>query len=213
MRWLLLLLCILPLRAETVAFLGDSLTAGYGLEESQAYPALIQAALRTQAPQWTVVNAGVSGDTTAGGLRRLPWLLKRRPDLVVVALGGNDGLRGVPPAETEANLRRIVQTVRAAGARCAIMGMQMPQNYGEDHRRAFAAVFPAVAASEQVPLLPFLLEGVAMDPALNQADRIHPTAEGQRRVAAHVLPFLLPLVGVGTAGSATRAGTAAGATP
>lgn len=173
-------------------FLGDSLTAGYGLSPDQAYPNLLEPRLRARG--WRVVNAGVSGDTSSGALRRLDWVLKGKSGLVFVCIGANDGLRGVPPEATEANLRRIVEKARAAGSRVVLAGISIPENYGRDYRARFEAIYPRVARDLKVPLLPFLLEGVAMDPALNQADGIHPNAEGQRRVAEHVWTFLRPYV-------------------
>ena len=175
--------------ARKIVFLGDSLTAGYGLEEDQAYPALIQARM----PSWTVANAGVSGDTSAGALRRVPWVLKAKPDVVFIAIGANDGLRGQPVDQLEANLRRIIAQVRAAGATAVLAGMRMPVNYGEDYRTAFAAVYPRVAEETRTPLMPFILESVAMKPELNQTDGIHPNAAGQKLVAAAVLAFLASL--------------------
>ncbi len=198
-RWVgvvVLLAAALRLPAETVAFLGDSLTAGYGLDESQAYPALIQDQLRLSAPQWNVINSGVSGDTSAGAVRRVTWVLKAKPTVVVVAIGANDGLRGLPVAQLEANLTLIIGAIMAAGVKPLLVGMQLPTNFGPDYRTDFAAVFPRVAAQTHVPLLPFLLAGVAMEPKLNQADGIHPNAEGQKRVAATVLAFLRPHLGL-----------------
>ena len=196
MRALLLLLVLsLGARGETVAILGDSLTAGYGLEESQAYPALVQQALRASHPQWTVINAGVSGDTSTGALRRIAWVLKAKPELVLIAIGANDGLRGQPLDQLEANLRAIIAKVAAAGSTPLLAGMRLPTNLGTDYRERFAAIYTRIAADTGTPLLPFLLEGVAMDPALNQADGIHPNAAGQERVAANVLDFMLPRLG------------------
>lgn len=172
--------------------LGDSLTAGLGLDESQAWPALLQARLDKELPGWKVVNAGVSGDTTAGGLQRLDWLLKAKPPAAFVCLGGNDGLRGVAVAETEANLKAIVRKLKSAGASVHLGGMDLPTNLGESYRRDFRAVYPRVAKATAVPLLGFMLEGVGGLPAMNQADGIHPTAEGQARVAANVGAFLIP---------------------
>ncbi len=175
--------------AERVVFLGDSLTAGYGLEEAQAYPALIQA----RAPTWTVTNAGVSGDTSAGALRRLPWVLKAKPTIVFIAIGANDGLRGLPTEQLERNLSAIVAQVVAAGAKPILAGMRLPANYGEEYRTRFAAVYPAVATAAKIPVMPFLLEGVAMVPSLNQSDTVHPNAVGQLLVADHVLAFMKSL--------------------
>lgn len=176
--------------APLVVFLGDSLTAGLGLDEEHAYPAVIGRRLAAAGTPIRVVNAGVSGDTTAGGLRRLGWLLRQQPDVVVVSLGGNDGLRALDVEMSEENLRQIVVQARAAGARVLLTGMLVPPNYGPDYAERFRGIYPRLAAELDVPLVPFLLEGVAADPALNQGDGIHPTAEGQERVADVVLPYL-----------------------
>jgi acyl-CoA thioesterase-1 len=180
--------------APLVIFLGDSLTAGLGLDEAEAYPALLGGLLARAGEPVRVLNAGVSGDTTAGGLRRLPWLLGQHPAVVVVSLGGNDGLRGTPLAEIEANLRQIVRRSQAAGARVLLAGMQMPPNYGPEYAGGFAAIYPRLARELGVPLVPFLLAGVGGDPALNQADGIHPTARGDEIVAGNVLPYLRRLL-------------------
>ncbi|HEY0515421.1 MAG TPA: arylesterase [Thermoanaerobaculia bacterium] len=172
-----------------VVFLGDSLTAGLGVDESQAYPALLDRQLREEGKPVRVINAGVSGDTTAGGLSRLGWLLDQHPDLVVVALGANDGLRALPLAEVETNLREIVRRSRAAGARVLLLGMRIPPNYGP-YADQFAALYPKLAKELNVPLVPFLLEGVGGVRSLNQADGLHPTAQGQEIVAKTVRPYL-----------------------
>jgi acyl-CoA thioesterase-1 len=189
--------CPRGLEAATIVCLGDSITAGLGLSEEEAYPALVQALARQDGLDWRLVNAGVSGDTTAGGLRRIDWLVKGSPDLVLVALGANDGLRGLPVAVSKANLLAIIDRLRAAKVQVALAGMFLPMNYGEDYRTAFAAIFPALAAENRIPLLPFLLEGVGGKPELNQADGIHPTAAGQRLIAAHVYAFLRSALAVG----------------
>ena len=168
--------------------LGDSLTAGYGLSEDKAYPALLPASL----PGWTVVNAGVSGDTTAGGLKRLDWALRSQPDAVLVALGANDGLRAVPVEATEANLRAILQKIKASGAKAYLAGMDLPTNLGDAYRDQFKAVFKRVAKAEKVETLNFLLAGVGGHPELNQSDGMHPTEAGQVIVAATVTAFLKP---------------------
>lgn len=178
----------------TVVFLGDSLTAGFGLDADQAFPALIETELAAAGKPVRVINAGVSGDTTAGGLARLDWLLRQQPNILVVGLGGNDGLRGLDLAASEANLREIVSRGKKAGCRVLLLGMLIPPNYGGDYTRAFAAIYPRVAQGEGVALVPFLLEGVGGDPKLNQADGIHPTAEGHRIVARTVLQALDPLL-------------------
>ena len=177
-----------------VVFLGDSLTAGYGLEASQAFPALLAERLANEGLAVEVVNAGVSGDTTAGGLSRVDWLLRQRPDVLVVGLGGNDGLRGASVAASEQNLRDIVARAQAAGADVLLLGMLIPPNYGVEYTSAFRDLYPRVAKELAVPLVPFLLEGVGGDPRLNQGDGIHPTAEGHRILADNVLPYLRPLV-------------------
>lgn len=183
-----------PTAPPLVIFLGDSLTAGLGLPADEAYPALLARQVPADGIPVRVLNAGVSGDTTAGGLRRLPWLLAQHPVVVVVGLGGNDGLRGTQVAETEANLRRIVAEVRRNGARVLLLGMQIPPNYGPDYTAAFAAIYPRIAHDLHVPLVPFLLAGVGGVPGLNQPDGIHPTAAGQRKVAANVKPYLEDLL-------------------
>jgi acyl-CoA thioesterase-1 len=179
---------------ETIAVLGDSLTAGFGVAPDEAYPALVQERLRREGYDYRVVNAGVSGDTTAGGLRRVDWVLRSRPSIVVVALGGNDGLRGLSVAAMRANLEQIVERFRTAGAQVLLVGMRVPPNYGEAYGKAFAAAFPTVARKTGVPLMPFLLDGVAGDARLNQPDGIHPTAKGQAIMAEHLWPYLKPLL-------------------
>jgi acyl-CoA thioesterase I len=180
--------------AGVIVALGDSLTAGLGVAPDEAWPAVLQSRLESAGYAWRVVNAGVSGDTSAGALRRVDWVLRARPSVVVVAIGANDGLRGLSVAALQANLTAIVARLRAAGARVLLVGMRLPPNYGDEYARRFAAVFPAVARRTGVPLMPFLLEGVAAVPALNQADGIHPNAAGQRLLAAHVWTYLQRLV-------------------
>lgn len=181
---------------KTVLFYGDSITAGYGLDPDQAYPAIIQKKIEAAGLDWRVVNAGLSGETTAGGLRRLDWILRQRVDVFVLALGGNDGLRGVAPDVTRQNLQTIADRVRARypDAIVVIAGMQMPTSMGPEYTAAFRRIFPELAEANRAPLVPFLLEGVGGIPELNQPDLIHPTAEGQRRVAENVWPVLRPLL-------------------
>jgi len=181
-------------RGPLVIFLGDSLTAGLGLAEDQAYPSRVAARLAGRGTPIRAINAGVSGDTSAGGLARLDWLLGQHPDVVVLALGANDGLRGVALADTEKNLREIVRRCRAAGARVLLLGMQIPPNYGPDYAGGFRALYPRIAKEMDVPLVPFLLEGVGGVAELNQADGMHPTAEGQEKVADNVAPYLERMV-------------------
>ncbi|MFY9819907.1 MAG: arylesterase [Thermoanaerobaculia bacterium] len=179
-----------PQKLPVVVFLGDSLTAGLGLNEDQAYPALLGKKLREEGLPVRVINAGVSGDTTAGGLSRLSWLLNQHPDVVVVALGGNDGLRGLPVEEVDHNLREIVRRSQAAGSRVLLLGVRMPPNYGPEYTARFAAIYPKIAKDLNVDFLPFLLAGVGGIQNLNQMDGIHPTAAGQEIVAKNVLPEL-----------------------
>lgn len=173
-----------------VVYLGDSLTAGYGLDEAQAFPALVAARLTAEGTAQRTVNAGVSGDTTAAGLARIDWVLEQQPAVLVVGLGGNDGLRGLPLAETERNLREIVKKGQAAGARVILLGMKIPPSYGADYVAGFEALYPRLARELGVALVPFLLEGVAGKPELNLPDGIHPTAAGQQIVAATVAPYV-----------------------
>ena len=175
-------------------FLGDSLTAGYGLPAEESFPALLSRLLEDEGRKVRIVNAGVSGDTTAGGLRRLDWLLPQKPDVVVVGLGGNDGLRGLSVRETEENLRAIVVQAKATGARVLILGMKLPPNYGPEYTMRFERIYRVLAREERVSLVPFLLEGVGGDPTLNLPDGIHPNRRGQERVAGNVLPYLRDLL-------------------
>ena len=177
-----------------VVALGDSLTAGLGVAADEAFPARLQARLRAEGYDYRVVNAGVSGDTTAGGLRRVDWALRAHPDVVIVALGANDGLRGHSPQAIRANLEEIVARLQAAGVRVLLVGMRLPPNYGAEYTKEFEAVFPAVARRAKITLMPFLLDGVAADPRLNQADGIHPTAAGQQMIADRLWPYLRPLL-------------------
>lgn len=175
--------------------LGDSLSAGYGLETGKGWVDLLRARLAAQYPAWVVVNASISGDTTAGGLARLPALLARdKPAVVIIELGGNDALRGLSLADTQANLARMVRLCRQAGAQPLLVGMQIPPNYGPAYAQRFAAIFPAVARSEKVALVPFLLAGVVQHPNWFQADNIHPTAQAQPTMLANVWPHLQPLL-------------------
>lgn len=194
---LLALLLAAPLRAGEpvrVVAIGDSLTAGYGLSEAQAFPARLEERFAEEGLPFRAVNAGVSGDTSAGGLTRLDWVLSTEPDVVVVELGPNDGLRGLDLAMTERNLREIVRRTREAGARVLLVGLRIPPNYGPDYAGRFEALYPRLAEELDVPLVPFLLEGVGGVRDLNLGDGIHPTAEGQEVVAANVAPHLRPLV-------------------
>ena len=177
-----------------IVALGDSLTAGYGLSEEVSYPSFLQQRLRAAGYPHRVVNAGLSGDTTAGGVSRTDWLLRQFPEIVILALGGNDGLRGFPIEVTRKNLATIIEKVRATGARVLLAGMKLPSNYGRDYTRGFAAIFPELARQYDLPFLPFLLEGVALQGRLNQADGMHPNAEGSKVVAENVWRVLKPIL-------------------
>jgi acyl-CoA thioesterase-1 len=174
--------------------LGDSLTAGLGLSQDDAYPAQLQRRLDAAGDRFEVINAGVSGDTSAGGLSRLAWSLDGDVRILVVALGGNDGLRGLPPEEMKRNLGEIIRQARDRHIAVLLAGMEAPTNMGADYQRRFHAVFPALAREYQTAFLPFLLEGVAGRPELNQRDGIHPTAAGARIVADHLWRVLEPMV-------------------
>lgn len=183
---------------RTIVFFGDSLTAGLGLSDpgTQAYPALLQEKIDAAQLGWRVVNAGLSGETSAGGLRRIDWVLRQPIDLFVLALGGNDGLRGVSPDVTRQNLDQILERVRAKNpaAKLVLAGMQMPPSMGADYVRAFQDIFPAVAAKNRATLMPYLLEGVGGSRRLNQPDQIHPTAEGHEVIAETLWKSLRPLL-------------------
>jgi acyl-CoA thioesterase-1 len=168
--------------------LGDSLAAGYGLALEEAFPAQLEKALRQAGHNVAVINAGVSGDTTAGGLSRLDWALADKPHLVLVELGGNDALRGLPPEETRANLNAILERIEQAGAKTLLAGMQAPRNLGAQYTEAFNRIYPQLAQQHRIMLYPFFLDGVALDPALNQGDGIHPNARGVAVIVARILP-------------------------
>jgi acyl-CoA thioesterase-1 len=186
------------LAPKNILFYGDSLTAGYGLDDAstQAFPGLIQQKITAAALPYRVINAGLSGETTAGGLRRIDWVLRVPVDIFVLELGGNDGLRGLPPAVAATNLQAIIDRVRGKNptVKIIITGMQMPVSMGEDYRQKFAAIFPALAEANQATLLPFLLEGVGGEVELNLADGVHPNAAGHRLVAENLWKTLLPLL-------------------
>lgn len=184
---------------KTVVVLGDSLAAGYGVDPAQAYPALLQEKINAAGLPFTIVDAGVSGDTTADGLGRVDWLLQRKMDVLIVELGGNDGLRGIPTATIQANLQAIIDHARKKypEIKIVIAGMKMPGNLGPDYVDAFAKVFPEIAGKNRAALVPFLLEGVGGEASLNQPDGIHPTPEGHKIVAENVWKVLKPILDSG----------------
>jgi acyl-CoA thioesterase I len=185
-----------PACGGTILFLGDSLTAGLGLKSEQAYPALIQEKIREKKLPFDVINGGLSGDTTAGGLARLDWVLQKKIDVLVLALGANDGLRGLPIAQTKANLQSIIDRVKAKNPaiKIVIVGMQIPPNMGGEYGADFRTIFTDLAQANDAALVPFLLEGVAGHDDLNQEDHIHPTAAGQKILAENVWRVLDPVL-------------------
>jgi acyl-CoA thioesterase-1 len=191
------LVCQAQTSGTTIVAFGDSLTAGLGVAEAEAWPAVLERSLRAAGLDVRIVNAGVSGDTTAGGRARLAWSLAGpggRPDIVIVALGGNDALRGLATAQAQRNLDAILAELKQKSIRVLLAGMLAPPNFGREYGRAFAALYRDLAAKYNVPLYPFILDGVAADPALNQADGIHPTAQGQAIIAQRIEPYVRALL-------------------
>jgi acyl-CoA thioesterase-1 len=182
--------------SKIVAF-GDSLTAGFGVSSDESYPAQLEKQLHEHGFHYEVVNAGVSGETSAGGVRRIEWILKSQPTVVILELGVNDGLRGLSLQQTYTNLRIIIERLQDEGVMVILAGMRMPPNYGEAYTGEFFDMYERLAQELTLPLIPFLLEGVAAQPGLNQADGIHPTAEGYALVAQNVLHTLEPLLKAG----------------
>jgi len=176
-----------------VAF-GDSLTAGLGVSPEETYPARLQEKLLLSGYRYRVINAGVSGDTTAGGLRRVEWVLKSKPDVVILELGANDGLRGLNLAQTRANLEQIIQRLLASGAKVVLAGMKLPPNYGTDYTKAFQSMYADLAKRDDVQFIPFFLDGVAAKADYNQADGIHPTGAGYAVIVENIWPVLEPLL-------------------
>ncbi|MEW6164338.1 MAG: arylesterase [Pseudomonadota bacterium] len=181
--------------AETILLFGDSLSASYGIAVEKSWPALLKERLREEKFPHALINASISGETTAGGRSRLPAALRRhRPGIVMLALGANDGLRGLSAAATRDNLLAMTRAAKAAGARVLLVGMRLPPNYGPDYTRDFEAAFAAVAKQEKTALLPFLLEPIALDDAAYQPDRLHPTTAAQPKIRDHVWQALKPLL-------------------
>jgi len=183
-----------PAVAGTIVAVGDSLTAGYGLDETDAYPAQLERRLREAGNPWRVVNAGISGETSSGALSRMNWVLTLKPDIVVLVTGANDGLRGIDPKVTEKNLDEMVRILKERNVTVVLGGMKMVTNLGRAYTGAFSAVYPAVARRHDLILVPFFLEGVAGRADLNQDDGIHPTAEGYRIVVDTVFPFVVKAI-------------------
>ena len=173
-----------------LAILGDSLAAGYGVKPGQSVPARLEAALKAQGRNVTVINHGVSGDTTAGGLDRVDWMLADKPDIVMVELGANDALRGLDPAAAERNLDAIIAKLKTAGVTVWLAGMLAPRNFGPEYAQQFDGLYKRLAEKYNVPLYPFFLDGVAQDVALNQADGLHPNPKGVDIIVERLLPFV-----------------------
>ena len=179
---------------RTILALGDSLVAGYGLPEQDNFPAQLEAALAKKGIAARVINGGVSGDTSAGGLRRLGWLMAEKPEMVIVELGANDGLRGLDPARTFENIDAILTQTKKSGASILLTGMLAPPNLGREYAEEFNVVFPRLAEKHKVPFYPFFLDGVAADPALNQPDGMHPNAKGISVIVERILPQVLKVL-------------------
>jgi acyl-CoA thioesterase I len=178
-----------------IVAMGDSLTEGLGVDTADAYPAQLERKLRAGGYDVTVVNAGVSGETSSGALSRVDWVLRQQPDIVILATGGNDGLRGVAPSVTEKNIDQIVQKIQDSGAVVVLGGMEMVQNMGTQYTSDFRAIYPEIAKRHNLILMPFLLEGVSAHPELNQADTIHPTAAGYTIVVDNLYPYVVQAIG------------------
>lgn len=183
-----------PAYAGTIIAAGDSLTAGLGVKQEDAWPALLEKKLAENGHRWRVINAGISGETSSGMQARSKWLLAQHPDIVIVATGANDGLRGIPPQVIRENIAQTVRLLQAGRVTVVLAGQQIVQNLGEDYSREFAAIYPAVASGQRCILIPFLLEGVAGEQSLNQADTIHPNEKGHQVIAETVYPYLLQAI-------------------
>jgi acyl-CoA thioesterase-1 len=182
-------------RTPAILAFGDSITAGFGLPPEEAFPVQLEARLRDQGIAAHVVNAGVAGDTTAGGRARLDWALADKPDVVILELGANDALRGIDPPTVRANLEAMISRIQASGAKLLLTGMLAPPNWGEDYRRDFDRIYPELAQAHGVALYPFLLDGVAMDARLNQPDGLHPNERGVAVLVDHIAPLVARLIG------------------
>ncbi len=192
MQYLLLILIsfAFELKAETILFLGDSLTEGYQLSREEAYPAIIERTLKKENKDIKVINGGVSGATSASGLKRLDWYLRAKPDIMILALGANDGLRGLNLMDTEKNLSAVIKKAQERGMLVILAGMKMPTNMGESYRKEFEDLFPSLSKKFSIKLVPFLLEGVGGRPEMNLPDGIHPNPKGHLKMAENVLKVL-----------------------
>lgn len=185
-----------PQKSNTIVFLGDSLTAGFGLAQAEAFPAKIDEIIKKQkfVKQWRVINAGVSGDTSAGGLARLNWIYKSKPQILFICLGANDGLRGLKISATEKNLDAILMRAQQEKTQVVFAGMELPRNYGKEYEKEFLEIFPRLARKYKVPFMPFLLQGMAMNADLTLPDRVHPNAQGAAVIANQVWAVLAPVL-------------------
>jgi acyl-CoA thioesterase-1 len=181
--------------AGTIVALGDSLTAGLGVAETQAYPAQLARKLQADGFNYNVINAGISGETSSGARSRIQWILSSlKPDMVILETGANDGLRGIDPRLLESNLDKICSLLKSNHIEVLLAGMQMLPNLGPEYIQSFATIYPRIAQKHQILFMPFFLEGVAGDPQYNQADRIHPTAQGYRRIVDNIYPYVLKMI-------------------
>ena len=180
---------------KTIVAVGDSLTAGLGVDESEAYPAQLQRKLADDGYDFNIVNAGVSGETSSGALSRIEWIISTlKPDIIILETGANDGLRGINPNILRKNLDRIVSVIKANNIEVLLCGMKILPNMGPEYSKDFARVYPEIAKKHAIPLVPFFLEGVGGDPRFNQPDRLHPTAKGYRRIVDHIYPYVLDVI-------------------
>jgi acyl-CoA thioesterase-1 len=180
---------------KTIVAMGNSLTAGFGVDESEAYPAQLQRKLAGDGYDFNVVNAGVSGETSSGALSRIEWIISTlKPDIIILETGANDGLRGIDPNILRKNLDRVVSVIKANNIEVLLCGMKILPNMGPEYSKAFARVYPEIAQKYEIPLVPFFLEGVGGDPRFNQPDRLHPTAKGYHRIVDHIYPYVLDVI-------------------
>lgn len=189
---------IAPQYAGTIIALGNSLTAGLGVAEEDSWPALLEKKLREEGYNWQVINAGISGETSSGALRRIQWILSRDPNIVILETGANDGLRGIPVPVIRQNIREAVEMIRDKNVTVLLAGMQMVQNLGPEYTEAFSSVYPSIAGETGVLLIPFLLKDVAGRPDLNQADTIHPNEKGHAIIARTVYPYVIEAIETGS---------------
>ena len=180
----------------TIVAVGDSLTEGLGVDEELAYPAVLEEKLEKQGYPYQVINAGISGETSSGTLSRINWVLTLKPDIVILVIGANDGFRGIDPALIKSNIQTILKTLKEKNVTVVLGGMQMVQNLGQDYTGTFAEIYPEVARSEEVIFIPFFLANVATDPGLNQADGIHPTAEGYQVIVDNITPYVIEAINI-----------------